>query len=140
MTRRRFVALLLSLTMLHLSVVAGDAACATHDAGAQHASRADHAARGEQVVLAHGHVMIPDVGHQAAMSTARDPGSRMPPCDVPAQQHCCDALVGCSVASAVASAPQSPAPRTSRSARVGVALDDEPTSLAAAPEPPPPKA
>jgi hypothetical protein len=138
MRLRRLFALLTSAAMLHLTVVAGDAACATHGANAMKAG--DAAARGRGMPMS-AHVMSATTDESGATvgegSAAR---SGTPPCEVPTQPHCCDALVGCSVASAVTDAHEAVVATASSSARILAARHDAPASFAPAPEPPPPKA
>jgi hypothetical protein len=143
MKRRRLFALFTSVTMLHLTVVSGDAACATHGATGHHTAKTG----GEEMA---GHAMPMD-GNAMPMARALEAStisaapvakSDATPCEVPTQQHCCDALVagGCSVDSAVTSSHQTLATAVSPATRIRVAVDDAPASFAPAPEPPPPKA
>jgi hypothetical protein len=136
---RRLLALLTSAAMLHLSVVAGDAACATHGANGNHAAMASDAA--EHEMWMDGHLMPTATGAEVSVASAAPVArSGTPPCEIPAQQHCCEALAGCSVDSAVTSAQQRLASTVSPASRIRVALLDAPASFASAPEPPPPKA
>jgi hypothetical protein len=134
MKHRRLLALLTSAAMLHLSVVAGDAACATHGTGGHHTTAArptsmhDH----EMATVDHAGDSVPSA------TAAAKPGA--PPCEVPSQQHCCDAQAGCSVDSAAASGPTALVAAIVPAGRVHAAPDDAPASFASAPEPPPPKA
>jgi hypothetical protein len=126
--------------MLHLSAVAGDAACATHGANGHHQAP-DASAVAEHSAAMHGHEMATAAHVAISMSSARPiVKSSAPPCEVPTQQHCCDALVGCSVDSATASGPEVMTAAISPATRIRVALVDVPASFASAPEPPPPKA
>lgn len=136
MILRRLFALFTSVTMLHLSVVAGDAACAAHGAAGHDMNAA--AMHGTAAASSMSDHAMPMEASPAAERGAAASGA--PPCEVPAQQHCCEALVGCSVASAVTSAVQSLTPAISPAARIRVAMHDAPASFAPAPEPPPPKA
>ncbi len=123
MILRRVAALFVLLTTFHFSVVAGDLACADHGASAAASS----------------HAMPMDMGashdvHAAAAESAE------PPCEVPAQQHCCEAVAGCSI-TGVASSPERPAGQQLADARaVRHPASRALSSLAVAPEPPPPKA
>ena len=116
---RRLFALLTSVTMLHLRVVAGDTACATHGIDGHHGASS-------QAVPAH------------AMPMGGKAGT--PPCDLPTQQHCCEALVGCGVDSAVTVAHEGFVAGASASGRILIVPHAAPASFASAPEPPPPKA
>lgn len=136
MILRRLFALLTSVTMFHLSVVAGDAACAAHGAAGHDMNAA--AMHGTPAAASMSDDAMPMEASPTAERGAVKSGA--PPCEVPAQQHCCEALVGCSVASAVTSAVQSLAPAISPAARIPAAVNDAPASFASAPEPPPPKA
>jgi hypothetical protein len=143
MKLRRLFALLTSVTMLHLTVVAGDAACATHGASGHHAAMARGGGTADHLMPMDGQAMPTATGAGASVaSTAPVAKSGAPPCEVPTQQHCCDALVagGCSVDSGVISAHDALASAVSPAARIRVAVDDAPASFAPAPEPPPPKA
>lgn len=132
MRLRRILALLTSVTMLHLSVVAGDAACASHGTNGDHGAVSAHA------MPMDGHAM-PMAGatehHDAVMAT-----SDAPPCETPVQEHCCDAVVGCGGAGLLAAAEHPFAVTAPRAPRIREALHDAPASFASAPEPPPPKA
>jgi hypothetical protein len=142
MRYRRLFALLTSATMLHLSVVAGDAACATHGANGHHqAPNASAAPVAEHSTAMHGHAM-PAAPHVAASVSSARPivKSGAPPCEVPTQQRCCEGLVGCSVDSATAGGPEVATAAISPASRIRVAPVDVPASFAPAPEPPPPKA
>ncbi len=92
-----------------------------------------------------GHVMATrsvtgavSAAHETSSSTVGT--AEVPPCEIPTQQHCCGALVGCSVSVAIANATQAVGSSVSPAARILVALHDAPASFAPAPEPPPPKA
>ena len=139
---RRLFALLTSVTMLHLTVAAGDAVCATHGVDGHHgASSQAAAAAAAHAMPMDGRVMPASAGAPAStVSDAPAANAATPPCDVPTQQHCCEALVGCSVDSAVTGAHEGFAFSVSASARILVARHDAPASFASPPEPPPPKA
>lgn len=123
--------------MLHLTVVAGDAACVTHRADGHHAAKAGAA----HAMSVSGHSMQMTEDASASVLSA-SPGAKSgaPPCEVPTQPRCCQALVGCSVDGAVSSARVVLATTVSPAARICVAPDDVPASFAPAPELPPPKA
>ena len=129
MMLHRLLALLTSVTMLHLSVVTGDVACASHGMASDHAARATHA------MPAHDHAMRAVVrgAHEGAVSDA-------PPCETPVQLHCCEALMGCDVTGVAAVARELYATRFVPGARILTSLHDAPASFASPPEPPPPKA
>ncbi|MEO7714545.1 MAG: hypothetical protein ABIV10_16650 [Gemmatimonadaceae bacterium] len=142
---RRLVALLTSVTMLHLSVASGESACASPTMSQHHSVMASSAGERQAVVTVAGHVMPMGAADGAASAVHGMPASTagsadVPPCEIPTQQHCCGALVGCSVSIAITNATQVIASTVSPAARIRVALHDAPASFAPAPEPPPPKA
>jgi hypothetical protein len=139
MRLRRLYALLTSVSMIHLSMAAGDSACATHGAHTHHASTASRAATAGHAIA--GHVMpMTEAAGGSTPSSGPVAKADLPPCERPAQQHCCDAVTGCGGLGAVTSAPQALASVVRRAARIRDALHDAPASFASAPEPPPPKA
>lgn len=141
MKLRRIVALLTSVTLLHLSVVAGDWGCATHATGAHRATMADGAKSAKHVMPMTGHRMpVAERPDTPAPSTASSVGSHAPPCEIPLQQHCCEAVAGCGTVGVIASADQALSATVVAAARIGEAPPDAPPTFAAAPEPPPPKA
>jgi hypothetical protein len=141
MTLRRLFALLTSVTMLHLTVVSGDPACATHGAGEHHAGQASGAGAMPGAMPMDGHAMpMAEVAGATVTSAATVATLGAHPCEIPAQQHCCEALVGCSVDSAAAGEPLVLVAGLSPATRISAAPDDLPASFAPAPEPPPPKA
>ena len=138
---RRLFALMTSAAMLHLTVVAGDAACATHGVDVHQGASSKAAPVVAHAMPMDGRVMSAATG--APASTASDaPAAKAatPPCEVPTQQACCEALVGCSLDSAVTGAYEGFVASVSASARILVDRHDAPASFASAPEPPPPKA
>lgn len=140
---RRLVALLTAVTMLHLAVVAGDSACAFHGVNGRQAPMQDGADATRHTMPMDGHVMPPAVAADVPVISAgpvTEGGT--PPCEIPADQHCCEALVGggCSVASAVASMREDLPSALPSATRIRQAVHDAPASFASAPEPPPPKA
>jgi hypothetical protein len=141
MILRRLIALLTSVTMLQLSVVAGDSACATSEANGHHAARTSGGAVAEHVMPMGGHEVprIEQVDTPAA-STPSVVGSHTPPCETPVQRHCCDAVAGCGTIGVATSAGQSLCPTALAAACTHETLHDAPASFASAPEPPPPKA
>jgi hypothetical protein len=139
MRLRRVFALLTSVAMLHLTVAAGDAACATHGAG-HHGATSRAASVDEHAMQMDGHVMpTTKTVESAAASSVRVAKSDVPPCEVPTQQQCCEALVDCSAVGAVKSERAVLASGVSSASRISEAAHDAPASFASAPEPPPPK-
>jgi hypothetical protein len=141
MKLRHPLALLTSIAMLHLSVVGGDAACLTHGAPEHHAARSSGGALADGAMEMDGHVMpMAEAAEAPVVSAAGVARADVPPCEAPSQQHCCEALVGCGVAGAVAGEQQMLASGVLPATRIHEALHDAPASFAPAPEPPPPKA
>jgi hypothetical protein len=141
MRLRRHFALLTSIALLHLSVVGGDAVCLTHGAEGHHAAKSSAGTVAEHAMEIDGHVMpMAEATEAPAVSSARVAKADAPPCEIPAQQHCCQSLVGCSVAGAVTSERQALATGVLSAPRIREAVHDAPASFASAPEPPPPKA
>jgi hypothetical protein len=140
MKRRRLVALLTSLAMLHLAVVSGDAACATHGAHDHPAGRAGSARATGHAMPMNEHAMPMGEGVDARVQSAAVAASDAHPCEIPSQQRCCEAMVGCSVDSAAGAGPHVLVAGLSPATRIRVGRDDVPASFASAPEPPPPKA
>jgi hypothetical protein len=141
MKLRRLFALLTSVAMLHLSILGGDAICLTHGAGRHHATKSSDGTTAEHATDVDGHVMpMAEAGEAPMVSAALFAKADVPPCEIPAQQHCCEALVGCSVAGAVTSEREVLASGVLPAPRIREAAHDAPASFASAPEPPPPKA
>ncbi|GAC1646950.1 MAG: hypothetical protein NVS4B3_00240 [Gemmatimonadaceae bacterium] len=138
---RRFVALLTTLAMLHLSATAGDFACAQHGGQRDQRISVTVAAIVHQVSGSDDEMVMTGARHvHGARSLALATGeSRTPPCESPVLPRCCGGFANCSVTSAVAKRDQIPAIPAVAS-RVQVALVDAPPSFRPAPEPPPPKA
>jgi hypothetical protein len=134
MKSRRLLALLTSVAMLHLSVVAGDAACATHG-GATH-----HGATAGMETTSHLMRTADHVERSAVSSDDFTATRTLPPCEIPTQAHCCDALAGCGISGALAQVGDGADAAITAAVRMRVAPDDAPASFAPAPEPPPPKA
>lgn len=131
MIHRRVTALLSTLTMLHLAVVAGVGACGEHDGGRATAHEAMHqhdASMQVEMVMAEATVV--------GVSQARAPNL---PCETPAARRCCESVAGCSLTGTVEEAARRAAtlPGTARQQYTSA---DAPSSRRAAPEPPPPKA
>jgi hypothetical protein len=80
---RRFAALALTASLLHLSFVRADVACATHQT---------HSAE-----IASRHVSVDD-SHHAENAHATPAGDHESACETPAQPDCCHAMVSCSPA------------------------------------------
>jgi hypothetical protein len=138
---RRLFALLTSVTMLHLTVAAGDAVCATHGVDEHHGASSPAAPVAEHAMKMGGRVMSATTGAPAStVSDAPAANADTPPCEVPTQLRCCVALVGCSLDSIATGTYGGFVASVSASARILVARHDAPASFASAPEPPPPKA
>lgn len=117
MMLRRLLALLTSITMLHLSVSTVDRACAAHPAAGP-AMPASHVATHP---------------HDAGATPDRVP------CDHASHDGCCDALAACGFQALAEPARTALAGAVAATPRVSPAPDDAPASFAAPPEPPPPK-
>lgn len=132
MLRRRIVAFITGLLVLHLSVVGADLACAQH---AQHAG--DHGGVGPSVDGMH--VMNAVTSGNASMddrSTAT--GASDMPCKTPVSSDCCRAMTSCGVGYIAA---RGTATRVAAVAAVITpASERKPGRTLGAPEPPPPKA
>lgn len=115
---RRFLALVVSTALLHFSVVAGDAACATHGSGEAH---------------------VPP-GSAGQMAHHDMPAHDSTPCETPVQQHCCEAVIGCELSGNIAGAREILTVTLVPTMAVRFAHHDAPASFDAPPEPPPPKA
>ena len=147
MIRRRLIALLSSVTMLHLSVASGESACASPEMGQHHSVMASSADARDAIMPMSGHSMsmataegaASAVHYMSAIDVDTVGSAGVPPCEIPSQQHCCGALVGCSASIAMAASTQAIESSVSPAARIRVALHDAPASFAPAPEPPPPK-
>jgi hypothetical protein len=121
---RVLVALLMSISMLHLSLVGGDLACATHGSSGAHASSGAHEMAGMP--------MHADAAEAAAPDAPAD-------CATPIQPGCCDVMVGCSVIATLDVVPPG-AMEADPTAAVPQRAAIRPASILPAPEPPPPKA
>ena len=147
MKHRRLFALLASAALLHLTVVTGDAACATHGAMEHRGATAVHAATDAHAnistdVHAASHSDMHAAGRPGARQGAIAPAhavSEAPPCETPVQPRCCEAQAGCSVVGAIAGACVSDTSSLPPATRVREALHDTPASFASPPEPPPPR-
>jgi hypothetical protein len=139
MKLRRLSALLTSAAMLHLWVATGDAACVQHGTQRHHATPSNPASVAEHATGMDGHVMTTEVSDAPAFAV-HVAKADLPPCDAPAQQHCCDTVVGCSVSGVVTSERQLLASTVLSASHIQEARHDAPASFAPAPEPPPPKA
>lgn len=117
--------------MLHLVLVGGDLACASHGTSGGHAM-AEMAAPG---VASHHH----DAGTAAAVQHDRDGAHAAPDCATPSQQRCCDAMSSCSVTTTV-SPVQLAAMSTPSADATPLRAPTVLVSVLHAPEPPPPKA
>ena len=118
---RRLVALTLSLSLLVLSAVRADAACARHGEHATSATSAhDASAEGEH-----------HSGHAPA-ATKNDA------CNTPVVPDCCQALAACSMTLGGTEAPCVNDAHIAHNS-VGVTPDRAPMSRVTPPEPPPPR-
>lgn len=149
MLLRRLIALFSSVTMLHLSVRAADAACAGGDGPTEH-SAAAHAL--DAGIPAHSHhvanlgardtrtaASVSQHAHAVRIAgVAATPGSHGPG-GSPAQPRCCESMTTCSVTGTVTPhvAIVSAVPCASG---VMPSRTDAASPVPQAPEPPPPKA
>ena len=130
---RNLVAVLTMISMLHLTLVCADLACASHSMATSEAM----VGMGDVAGAAHH-----DSGMQnvvAAISTTGPNVAGAADCTTPVQPRCCEAMSSCSVTTTVSAAMR----LVSYCAPSGVLLGDtatEPTSFRSPPEPPPPKA
>ena len=129
---RRLFAMLTTLSMLHLSLVAGDLACATH-----HADGAPM----EGMVSAEG--LHGDASMNSAMTASashgHDAAQPAPKCSTPVRPDCCEATTSCSVVTTVASVERAMSPDMPAAATPelpSAVLE----SVLTAPDTPPPKA
>ena len=121
---RRLTGLLISLLLLHLTLVGADLTCARHGVhGSAHASQADASSHADH--------------HAPARPDA--PGHDDATCEVPTLPACCEALASCSVSIAEERSAES-GDLSHLGAGVLAAADDTPTSWTLEPDPPPPKA
>lgn len=120
MTPRRFVALVLAGSLLHLTSIRADAACA------QHGEYAGQSAPVPEETAERG-------GHHDHAGAA--PSSEE--CDTPTLPACCQMLVSCSTILDNNDALRHDATRTH--AGVAAALQSMPQSRVATPDPPPPR-
>ena len=125
--------------MAHLTLVGSDLACASHSHGAMGHSMA-HGMPGDMAAMSPtaSHDVDAGASHEVA-DAGQSSASDTPPCEVPATDHCCDAMAGCAVTLVVDHAAANPA-ITGASARVVGLRTNTPSSRLTAPEPPPPKA
>ena len=136
MLLRRLVALFSSVTLLHLSVGAADAACAGNGAESHHSAAAHSLAAGHAGHMHHqGRTAAPaaHVDGVAAPLGSRSPGGS------PVQARCCESMTTCSVTGTVVERVSvvNAVPRVSM---VMPAPTDVASTVPQAPEPPPPKA
>lgn len=127
MMLRRLTGLLTAASMLHLTVVASDAACATHMMSGE--------------IMMDGAPMTADAAGMSAEMSDRaqtDDAQASRHCDTPVQPDCCSALASCASTFAVASSI-SDAPAIEHGA-IAQGVVDMPLSELVAPATPPPKA
>jgi hypothetical protein len=130
MTVRRVAGVFTALFMLHLSLVAGDAACATHMAGHSEMA-AGHTASD---------AAAPGMRMNAKMATQGEHGRRQHEhrCDAPVQANCCQSLASCgSIFTANDAASHAPLLQRNIFPRSAIGV---PESELIAPDTPPPKA
>jgi hypothetical protein len=123
MAARRVAGIAVALLMMHLTFVGADFACAQH---------------GTTSAVGHEHAMAHHQAHAIAVHV-EDAGSGQPPCEIPSQPQCCQALTSCTIAAALDGDSRS---TSVPFAHVGIAsaLMRAPLSRIVAPDPPPPKA
>ena len=132
MNLRRLLALLTMVTLFHLSVATGNAACAPHSATPT-ASLHESSAQGHS-------------GHRMGGAVVGNPGdaasdySTPEPCDTASLAQCCEAMVQCVMFGLLTSESMVAVVAPEPAARISAALVDAPASFAPAPESPPPKA
>src|SRR5262249_22183854 len=120
---RRVYGVVLTVLMLHLTLVGADLSCFDHGglSGARHGDGAGHR------------------HHAMAMSTLGSVTSAEQPCQTPAQPQCCRAMTSCTVNGTIVNAAR--LTRWLGAAGVIVPrLIDVPPSAITSPDPPPPKA
>ena len=127
---RRGCGILLSLLMLHLTVVAADVPCARHNHG--DSSGFDHQPADHHAGMRA--AMEPVAASAASVAALPDA-----PCETPAQPQCCRAMASCAVNVGVTGDGPVAGPTPTR-AVIRPALMRLPSSNVAAPDPPPPKA
>ena len=129
---RTLVALLTTLSMLHLTVAVSDVACASHERGG-HAmpgmamTGASHAASSAKTMGA------------AAASGALESAGPAKDCATPTQTRCCEAMTSCAVFTMVSVVERLVATSVSTAGTTRLATAVL-VSVLLAPEPPPPKA
>ena len=126
---RRLLALLVNLAMLHLLLLGGDFACASHGpmSGEAMAGMGSHS------------VAMEGMAHQAASPAATTGVQGATHCDTPVQQRCCETASGCSLSVTVAAAERATGYDAPRGTTPVLARADH-QSVRVAPEPPPPRA
>jgi hypothetical protein len=137
MNVRRLAALLTAAAMLHVSAAAGHAAC-VHGTNGHHAPTSHGDAVAGSAMEAEGHAMAMHPAAEAAVGP-QAVQAEAPLCETPAQQHCCDAVVGCGIGGAIAGDRAILMARVLATTRIADSLDDAPASFAPALDPPPPK-
>lgn len=121
MTLRRFVALLLGLSMIHLNSLRADGACADHDQHSQPTSPTHHGATPSS---------LSDVHTKHATQTEA--------CDTPTLPACCQMLASCSTVLGVHNGAQVDQ-RGPIHRGILAAVEVAPASRVASPDPPPPR-
>ena len=126
-TLRRFAAIALAASLLHLNVVRADAACAHHEQGPAAAQQDD------RPVLPH-HDMA-----EMPASPSDDHTDHESRCDAPAQADCCQVLASCALAFDASTEVTQSSASPSHENIVGAAIEI-PLSRVTTPDPPPPRA
>ena len=133
MMLRRLTGVLTAACMFHLSVVASDAACATHMMGGDMMMDGEMTMDGASMPPGATDLSTTPADH-ASTSAARS-GHQ---CDTPVQSDCCTALASCTTTFAV-STSRSAGPVVEHGA-IARSVFDIPRSESVAPATPPPKA
>lgn len=117
---RRFVAMILAGSLLHLTSTRADAACAEHGENAGQSTRV------------HGETGEPGDHHGYAGAASTDEK-----CDTPTLPACCEMLAACSTVLVNNDVVRHDATRTH--AGIAAAVQTMPSSRVATPDPPPPR-
>lgn len=120
MTLRRFVAFILSLSLLSLTSKRADSACARHG---EHASQAAGADAKSAETVDH---------------SAHAPATQDETCDAPALPDCCQALASCSLTIG-GQDPRRLDTAQGGADRIVATAESAPASRVASPDPPPPR-
>ena len=129
---RAFVALLTTLSTLHLALVGGDLACASHETAGRAMPGMVMATTSQDAHSAEA-MGSPRAAHAHASA---EPTKE---CATPSQARCCEAMTSCSVSTNL-SVVERPLPETIPAAATPSLPSAVLESVLMAPEPPPPKA